>query len=39
MKDGYIYSTGSDNGDFRYYNLGRVIFPTKEIHFDVSRGY
>lgn len=34
-----VISTGSDNGDFRYYNLGRVIFPTKEIHFDVSRGY
>lgn len=31
-----IISTGGDHGNFWYYNLGTVTFPSEEVHFDVS---
>lgn len=34
-----IVSTGADHGNFTYYNLGPVIFPSNEVHFSVTRVY
>ena len=32
-----VISTGSDHGQFSYYTLGTITYPTSETAFDISR--